>query len=831
MILTDFDEQLLLFESKSSAELTCVYYNLTENVNKSNHNNNTNINYTDKTQYAQNVFVDKGISQSFNGIFTFSGTRIVISPNKNLSCLITVSTGDSIFFKSTLEMGQNGKLNRIIQIPWSIYVRNCIIGEVLMEDFTCFECLPGSYLYADPMVQSDASKKCNNCPDNAYCKGGKYISPLAGYWRFSERTALILECPTPESCMGIGEDFGHLMDFSQLNELDFISGVCNPNYWGNLCYTCRKNFGRFKTNQNCEECSSLYLIYIKMALSLVFIITYIAVQAKIFSTIDKKDPGLAIMLKLLLNHFQTISMINLVDLGWTVEFNFYFSFLEYLSFLSQDFFIIDCLVQDIDQNLLVQKIIFTILLPIILSLLMITIWIISFAILIYRKNKNADSNNKFLVFITEKMRITLLILVFILYPEILRKCFTLLNCLLIDDSDDFKVLTASPSVRCWDRDHTTWVLTVSLPGLIVWGAFTPSLILFILYRYKFRIQNFIIETHRSYAKNNIVHNKKGQLLIQKNIFIDIEPLIKEKIFPKDTRFPVTNEIKYKRNNQLFLEIIEVQVKNKIEILEEMKIPSKEIPENLKAFAKSTDLDIINEDKIINDPSIFLEYLAFLDDLKGKTLADNELNNLFVRVREEFSLSEKKAEDNQEVSNQIVPKPNSELNTNNEESNQATTMPMTYLVIKNLGFIYRGYRPEFYFWETVMFSRKFLLIFIGVFTEFFPKKTKPTMLIIILVGYIYVQIKFRPYQFTYLNKLEAYSLVVAFLTGNIGILLFSDFMQSFAPFFLFLIFGINAFYFSIWIKCFFQYGNLKEKMANFLKYLYFIKRKFIKVCFG
>ena len=39
---------------------------------------------------------------------------------------------------------------------------------------------------------------------------------------------------------------------------------------------------------------------------------------------------------------------------------------------------------------------------------------------------------------------------------------------------------------------------------------------------------------------------------------------------------------------------------------------------------------------------------------------------------------------------------------------------------NFGFFYRGYRRECYFWEIVMFSRKFLLIFIGVFTKIFEE---------------------------------------------------------------------------------------------------------------
>ena len=804
MILTDSYDQLLIFESKVSADLTCLFYNTSGNIST-----------------YETVFVDKGTAQAINGIIAFTGTRIVMTPNNNITCTVSVSLSDSVFFKSTLEIGMNGTLDRTIKIPWNLYVRNCIKGELLMEDKTCFQCLTGTYLFDDPMVGSQTSKKCNNCPDNAYCKGGKYISPLAGFWRFTDQTALILECSTQEACLGIGESAQTLNDLTNMSEVELINGKCHPNYWGNLCSMCKKGYARLKTGQNCQECSSMVIIYVKMVLSFIFIVGYIAMQAKIFSNIDKNDPNLAILMKLLLNHFQTISMITLVDLGWTPDFNFYFNVLDYLSFLFQDFFVIDCLVVDINQDLLVQKIIFTILLPVILSLLMITIWMISFFVLLYRKSRHSEVDSKFFIFISEKMRITLLILVFILYPEILRKCFSLLNCLLIDDSDQYTVLTASPNVQCWNGDHTLWVLTVSMPGLIVWGLLTPLIIFLVLRKYKSKIQTFIFETHKNFTQKKSTMRKK-EIIILKTIYLDIDFELRDKIFVEKTAFPVKNEIKYKKGMQIFSERVEVRIKERKEIIEEMRLPTKETSEELKQFSKILEVDMVNNDKLIKEPTILFEYLNFADCLKEKSISKEDLNEKLVRIREEFSTIEKNDENPDDALVKVRPKP---------VEGETTVAPKTYLVIKNLGFIYRGYRPEFYFWETVMFTRKFLLIFIGVFTEFFPKKTKPTMLIIILVGYIYLQIKFKPYQFAYLNKLEAYSLVVAFLTGNIGILLFSDFLQSLSVFFLFLIFGINILYFSVWIKCLIVYGNLKDKIEQLSKAWKYWRRRITKSLFG
>ena len=90
---------------------------------------------------------------------------------------------------------------------------------------------------------------------------------------------------------------------------------------------------------------------------------------------EKKEPCRVICIKLLLNHLQTVGLIGLIDLGWTLDFNIYFDLQDYISFLTEDFLVIDCFVQNINENLLVIKIIFTTLIPIILSLLMLFLWL------------------------------------------------------------------------------------------------------------------------------------------------------------------------------------------------------------------------------------------------------------------------------------------------------------------------------------------------------------------------------------------------------------------------------------------------------------------------
>ncbi len=138
------------------------------------------------------------------------------------------------------------------------------------------------------------------------------------------------------------------------------------------------------------------------------------------------------------------------------------------------------------------------------------------------------------------------------------------------------------------------------------------------------------------------------------------------------------------------------------------------------------------------------------------------------------------------------------------------------IILNFGYFYRGYNKDRYYWEIIMFSRKFLLIFIGVFTEFFPKNTKATVFLVIINIYMYLQVSYKPYKFDYLNRLENYSLIVCCLTGIVGILLFSEQIKNASIFFVILVVFLNVGYISFWIYQFYKFAIGKKKALTFCK---------------
>ena len=206
-------------------------------------------------------------------------------------------------------------------------------------------------------TNTTAGQSCLPCIDNAFCGGGDQISPLTGFWRASNQSSLIIECPVKDSCMGV-------INNNISDPYILIRGECLEGHWGALIYECTKGLARFRPKSLCKPYDVQPLIYIKMIISTLFLIMYIIFQAKIFSKMERKEPNIAICIKLLLNHLQSVGLIGLIDLGWTLDFKFYFSFQDYISFLTEDFLVIDCFVRNIDEDILVIKIIFSTLLPI-----------------------------------------------------------------------------------------------------------------------------------------------------------------------------------------------------------------------------------------------------------------------------------------------------------------------------------------------------------------------------------------------------------------------------------------------------------------------------------
>ena len=90
-----------------------------------------------------------------------------------------------------------------------------------------------------------------------------------------------------------------------------------------------------------------------------------------------------------------------------------------------------------------------------------------------------------------------------------------------------------------------------------------------------------------------------------------------------------------------------------------------------------------------------------------------------------------------------------------------------------GFLYNGYKKNFYFWESVNMYRKIWVIFISVFLKLAGVITQALVIFLVLIIFSILNIKLKPFTFQALNDMEILSLITWMLTIYWGLFFLSD----------------------------------------------------------
>merc|ERR1719320_981998 len=114
------------------------------------------------------------------------------------------------------------------------------------------------------------------------------------------------------------------------------------------------------------------------------------------------------------------------------------------------------------------------------------------------------------------------------------------------------------------------------------------------------------------------------------------------------------------------------------------------------------------------------------------------------------------------------------------------------VVRKYHFLFKGYEPQFYYWELIVMIRKVLMVYIAVFLEwdFQIQSLTATLLCVISVvvhGVCY------PYTTDNLDSLELMSLFGSFCTYFLGQFLFVDAIQIQVKTFISVIIGLMNFF--------------------------------------
>ena len=85
-----------------------------------------------------------------------------------------------------------------------------------------------------------------------------------------------------------------------------------------------------------------------------------------------------------------------------------------------------------------------------------------------------------------------------------------------------------------------------------------------------------------------------------------------------------------------------------------------------------------------------------------------------------------------------------------------------------GFLYNGYKLEYYYWEVVIMYRKIILIFIAVFIQNYGVMVQALIVFMVLLIFLVLGLKKKPFFLVPLNDLESLSLITSILSIYCGI---------------------------------------------------------------
>jgi len=367
------------------------------------------------------------------GIYKYSELTIVTSPGTAASLQVT-----SLAIDYSQPDPNNNKIPEAFKFDFP--VRDCILGEILSEN-TCKLCEPGTYSL------EYNSTFCNDCKTGMNCFGGSNITLDKNYWRPSNMSDELFDCPIDDICLAEEE--------------------CEEGYKGRLCAECDADYfrlGRFY----CMPCGDTGVGVVKGVFTMLGLFAVMAFM--IWSSLRGATKGKSIssvLIRIMINFSQVMMLLNNFDLSWPLELTNYFDGMEFLGNTSQVAFSTECVNSSSIKHIFVKEM-FMAFLPIGIILISLSFWGIVALV-----KKNTD-------YLKQHFVCTLILLLLTLHPNILNTSFNIMSCKLMEN--DTWWLIADFSVECWKGDHLKYTLSFAVPSLIVWGVVTPISFLVALLR-------------------------------------------------------------------------------------------------------------------------------------------------------------------------------------------------------------------------------------------------------------------------------------------------------------------------------------------------------------
>ncbi|TNV87766.1 hypothetical protein FGO68_gene11233 [Halteria grandinella] len=441
-----------------------------------------------------------------NGVYTFTNLKFV--SNTNYSTTIT-------FLSSALDSQKIGKIttNQAIGLEVEVKFRECIEGETIKNSM-CVQCPKGSYSFnssnTQVRLQSLNLIQCQQCFKNGNCIGGNITLVDEGYWRSTNKSTILFSCPASESCLG------------------GLNSECALGYTGRMCSICEKNKikGEYYARSGpykCTKCSPfgiqmLYLFCFLVGLSLYVIFI-------IYQLLNNPSPfkPQTVLMRILTNYSQAIMIVYEFNLNWPHQVSQALEYFSSINSAQEYVFSFDCIYKQLNIGdstpFLYKEVIKYGLMPIFFSLVAALIWY--FIHQYYLKIKKVQ------ICLERNIKVSMFVIVYLIYPSIINFSFSLFNCFSLDDGNSY--LKRDFQIQCWTSEHKLMALPIGLCFIFVWVIGFPAVIFYILNKNKDKLsqREFILEyglfyvglTEEAYFWEVIVSN------IRKIIFVSCSTLL------------------------------------------------------------------------------------------------------------------------------------------------------------------------------------------------------------------------------------------------------------------------------------------------------------------
>lgn len=144
---------------------------------------------SETTVYISAVFVE---DQCLNTGYMTGGTSDIFAAGVGVFDSLQVACQPNSYFNVSLAASSD--FFDIVK-PFNFFLEDCVMGEIRDEEF-CVKCPQGYYSF------DSTATECLVCPDDAVCPGGSVMDLSRGFWRQTQVSHDVLECPIADNCLG-----------------------------------------------------------------------------------------------------------------------------------------------------------------------------------------------------------------------------------------------------------------------------------------------------------------------------------------------------------------------------------------------------------------------------------------------------------------------------------------------------------------------------------------------------------------------------------------------------------------------------------------------------